>query len=568
LTAGRRTELSEGRRERLLAAIDPRRHGVQGPVLWALLGVVAVAVALAFAWLVGQELPQGARDEFFIVEAATDLAYRLRAGAGWGEVDLWILHTYYPPLTRAPGVVALLLGGGYDAMIVAQWLLWLPMLVAGTFSIGRRLGGSPRAGLFAVALLLFAAAIVDCMHRFESNLGATASAACFVAAWLASDDFRNRRASLLAGLFLGLGLMSDRLGVLPFALLPLGLSLARTRGRGCWKGIAGAAVVATLLCGWWYASFFGRFAQELIPQLLGGEITALGEVIGERPPALWYWLHYVVLWPDSQFGLVAGLLAVASLVWAVARFERRPVADTLLFVAAGLLLFTLVPKRQTYYTMPLLPAVAAMAAAMLQELAKARPKAGLAAVVALLVLAAAPTALNVRAGLLDFDRGLASWLLLGQSPIRDDLVAPRYPLGVAPADHGVAVDEVIAALEQAGVGRSEPIAAFSFDSQVSESFLVSLLRIERRNFHTQGVSLHPDQLVQGPAPRALVHVHRGDDPWPSNEDVIEAFRRFRGWDEGHRPVLTRLDELRRGATLLDQRPLAAGDSIDVWLLTP
>ena len=541
--------------------------GVRPAVGWTLLATVAVHVVLAAVWISGQELPQGARDEFFIVEGVTDIAYRLRGGADWQELRRWVVDSYYPPLTRLPGVVALLLGGGYDAMLVAQWLLWLPLLVVGTFVVGRRLAGD-QAGVAAVALLLAAPAIADGLHRFEPNLGAAASAACMLAAWLHSDDLRRRRPTILFGLFLGLGLMSDRLGVLPFALAPIAISLARTRARGSGKGTLLAVAVVVALCGWWYLGFFGRFSQELLPQLRSGEITALGAAAGDELPWLWWQLHYLVLWPDSQLGLAGGLLALCALVWGLASWRRREVRDVLLFVAVGLVLFSAVPKRQAYYTVPLLPAAVALSAAMLASLA-ASWRRGAAVAVALIVLASAPTVLCVRAGLIDLDRGLVSWLLLGQSPIREELLGHRYPLGGAPSWPGVEVDQVVSALRGAGVGDDQPIAVFTLGAQVSESFLVSLCRMERGNVGVMGVTLHPDQVVQGqPPPAALVTVVRSGRAWPSRQDVTRALSMYDGWDDAYLPLLDRVEELRGGATLVDQRPLPEDESIAVWTLAP
>lgn len=540
---------------------------VRPAVAAALLAVVAVHVGLAAVWILGQELPQGARDEFFIVEGATDVAYRLADGAGWEDVRRWLVDSYYPPLTRLPGIVALLLGGGYDAMVVSQWLLWLPLLVTGTFVAARRMGGG-WGGVCAVALLLAAPAVADGLHRFEPNLGATAACACLLAAWLHSDDFRNLRASLLFGLFLGLGLMSDRLGVAPFALAPVALSLARTRGRGSWKGVVAAGLVVLALCGWWYVGFVGRFAAELLPQLHGGEITPLGVGGGEEVPWLWHLLHYLVLWPDSQLGLVGGLVALAALVWGVARWDRAEVRDVLVFLVAGLVLFTIVAKRQAYYTVPLLPAVTVLTAGMLAALARAR-RIGAALAVALIALATVPSVLSVRPGLVDLNRGLASWTLLGQSPLREDLLGHRYPLGDPPIWHGVEVDEVVALLRQEGVDDDESIAVFTLGAQVSESFLISLVRIERANLGAMGVTAHSDQVVnERPGPAAMVTVTRSGRAWPERQDVVRAVSLYDGWDPSYEPLLDRLEQLRAGARLVGQRALPEGETIAVWVLAP
>lgn len=527
-----------------------------------LLAIVAVHLVLAGLWIARQELPQGGRDEFFIVEVATELGLRLGEGDRWNELKRLVLDAYYPPLTRLPGVVALWAGGGYDAMLVAQALLWVPLLIGGTFVAGRKLAGDP-GGLIAVAVLLAGPGMADGLHRFEPTLGPTAAAACVLAAWLHSDDLRDRRGALLLGLFLGLGLMSDRLGVLPFAILPLGLSLLRAR-REALLGLGIVVVAAIAVCGWWYLDFFARFLPELVPQLVGGEITATGAEVEVRPPFLWFWLHYGVLWLDTQLGLVAGTAAVCAVLWAVARPERAAVRDVVLFLVGGLILFTLVPKRQAYYTMPLLPAAAALVAAMAVDLIGADRR-RLGGVIALLGLASLPNVTNAVGLAPDMNRGLVSWVLMGQSPIREELLGQRYPVGGPARDVGLDMDAVMASID---APPGAIVAAFSDGSQVSESFLVSLGRIARQDPRVVGVCLHPEGIAQGPRPVGLVVTHRDGDGWPTDEAIRRSFTDYYGWQDAYEGVIDRIDRLRADATLADQRDLTQGERVSVWRIAP
>lgn len=529
--------------------------------------VVLVHLALAALWIAWQETPTGGRDEFFIVEVATELAFKIRSGAGFEELRSGLLDSYYPPLVRAPGIAALIAGGGYDAMIVAQWLLWLPMLLVGTWVVGRRIGGRFGAAS-AVAVLVSAPAIVDCLHRYESNLGATASAVCLLAVWLHADDLRDRRMALLFGLLAGVGLMSDRLGAVPFAVPLVVLSLVRTRGRGgIARGLGLAGLAALLVCGWWYADFVQRFWSELLPQFLSGEIEAQGALVEEQPPLLLYWLHYLVLWPDSQFGLVGGLVGFVALGWAGLRAgAHKDVRDVLIFVAFGLVLFTITPKRQVYYTMPLLPAAAALVGGMLAELRRRHATGGLVTTVALVSAMSLPTALTVRPEIVDLNPGLAEWLIAGISPIPEPWIGHRYPIGWPPVDSGLHLDEAFDELRERGLEPEDRVLVFAYDTLVTESFLVSLGRITRRSHIVAGASRHPETLLEGPPPKALIVAHRDGIGWPSQEEVIRVYEDFDGFEEDYRPAIEAMDRMKGHGQAIARRRLDGGERLTVWYL--
>ena len=118
--------------------------------------IVLVLLHAVLAWMFwsAQELPRGFRDEFFIVELATDIAFG-------GDLRALLLGDYYPPLLRLPGVLALWAGGSYRAMLAAQALLWLPLLALGTWWAARRLTGEWGATLAVALLLLRCQAVWD-----------------------------------------------------------------------------------------------------------------------------------------------------------------------------------------------------------------------------------------------------------------------------------------------------------------------------------------------------------------------------------------------------------------------
>jgi len=549
--------------------------------LLALLGVVVGHIALALRWITAHDLPTGTRDEFFIVEETFDIAWQLEH-IPWSQLDVYsllIMKSYYPPLCRLPGVLALLGGGDYDAMIMVQWL-WIPFLVGGTWVAARTFLG-PWASVTAVALLLAGPAVHDTFHRYESNLGAMAMGVCVMAAWLHSRDLRNRRSTLLMGLFLGGGLLTDRLGVVPFVIAPILLSLTRSDSRkDTLKGLLLLTVAALAVSGWWYIDFFERFAQELIPQLSGGEISAMGENLNDKAPLLSWWLHYLLLWPDSQLGLVGGSLALCGLLWAFLHRREAAVRSLFWWLGTALLLFTLVQKRQPFYTLALLPAAAIFSAALLQSLARRLGPSGAVLATLLVVTATLPAAITSQEQIPDVPPGLRDWALNSRSPLPDRWIGERFSLGNPPQDVGLRLEESIDILKAQGLRDDDILLVFSDDGLVSESAMSSFARIHRGNQEVLGLKIHPTGVIQNcDQAAALVFVHDTPGSWPEDRHLIRQHKAFFGEqgitgteepaseEEDLRPLLPCVRGLREGATLVEERRLHTETTLSSWLLS-
>jgi hypothetical protein len=519
-------------------------------------------------WIAGQELPTGTRDEFFVVAETFDIAWQLQniPFAELAVYPLLIAKSYYPPLCRLPGVAALLSGGDYDSMIVTQ-LLWVPILAAGTYVAARTLL-SPWASVAAVALLLAGPGVHDTFHRYEPNLGAMSMAACVLAAWLHSRDLRNFKASLLAGLFLGMGLLTDRLGVLPFVLVPLVVSVTRSNARKeTLKGLAILSLAALSVSGWWYFDFFSRFANELIPQFAGGEISALGTELEDRPPLLLWWSHYLLLWPDSQLGLVGGSLALIGLGYVLSQRCEPGAGSLLWWLLPGLLLFSLVQKRQPFYTLGLLPAACVCAAYALQAASQKLPRVGTAASVLLVALASTPAVITSSEQIPDVPPGARDWLLNSRSPLPERWIGERFPLGAPPQDVGLHLEEAINSLRSQGLQDDQLLLVFSDDGIVNESALWSFGRIERGNQRVLGLTLDPQAVLETERPAAgLVFVHDTPGSWPQARNLIGAHERFFGFEDEYQPLIPLVAGLREGATLIEERRLKTETTLSVWML--
>ena len=351
-------------------------------VLTAILILCAVNVG---AWVDRNGLPDGFQNESIHVRNAMDLwqAWTERDGYTLGQVA----RTYYWP----PGFYAWpiplygLMGASHAAMITAN-LGHLAVLLLACYLLGRAL--SDRAGgVLAAGLVVLYPSIFGNLVRFEPNVAVTAWVTLGTYCLLKSRGFADRRWSLLFGLACGVGLLMDRLSLAVFLALPgavVALSALRRPERT--RGLLNASLAVGALsavAGWWLWSFYQVNFQELLDQGGVGEIDAAGTWTEQRDPtALATWLYYGTVLLDEQAGLIPGAAAIAGVVAALAsRTRRRQRLVPALVVVAAVGLFTLVAKKQVYYTIPVLGCLAALTAAWLRSLG--RRGWGLAAVVVL-----------------------------------------------------------------------------------------------------------------------------------------------------------------------------------------
>jgi hypothetical protein len=338
-------------------------------------------------WLGRNPFADGTQNEYLHVGNAFDLWDALRARDLW-HLRYYVAHAYWPPgFYAAPWPLLALLGRGRDPLVLTN-LAWLALALAAVHGLAER----RRAGIAAMLLLALSPGVFGPLVRFEPSV---AQAACLGWALLALHRSRGLTRlgwSFAAGLALALGLITDRLGVAPFAALPGLLVLlpappppaptARVRippdaaaslpealrWHLPWRGLLLYALPVLALAGPWYLQWFFSQAAEVGSQLAAGEIDSAGAhtevatALGHR------WAYYPLVLLDSQAGPVLGAWMLGSLAIAALRrlralgSGRRPEAEGLALAAAlsGLLLLSAVQKKQVFYTLPLLVPLAVL----------------------------------------------------------------------------------------------------------------------------------------------------------------------------------------------------------------
>ena len=251
--------------------------------------------------------------------------------------------SFYPPLVScAAGLVY----GVWPSDVAFGGVVMFAFLglgMAATYVLARRFAGGG-GGVVAATLFGTAPAILYYALSFQLDVPLASMVAAFLAALLATERFEDRGWALVAGVLLGLGMLTKPpffVHVAPAVLVVL----ARTRGRRAWLHGCAAGLLAVCVALPWY----GPRALGLLTQIQNRSFKQAQEQ--GFPEALssaslsYYPLNFPV-----YFGVMAVLLLLVGLVVAT---RRR-----CWFVLAGLaplLVFLLIQNKQIRYVLPLLP---------------------------------------------------------------------------------------------------------------------------------------------------------------------------------------------------------------------
>jgi len=296
----------------------------------------------------------------------------------------------YPPLGHLIGALGIFIGGISPAsVVVASNVVFVPLLAAGCFGVGRLVFGSERAGLLAALFALGTPMIVSEMHEFLLDPQQAAMVAVSVWAILASRRFERLGCSALAGALVGLAMLTKETSVVFVGGLLL-VVLARGGWRN-WRGLLAFAIVAGAITLPWYIYHYDQLAG-----LTGGATAGTSAAAGANAPggvtpsrfsrknAAWYFwdlLNEQVLAPL----MLLLMIGVAVAVWRIAR--RRDAEDlTLELLGGGLgsyLGMTYIALKDPRYTLPALVYIAVLGSGWITTV---RPSARRWLTVALLII--------------------------------------------------------------------------------------------------------------------------------------------------------------------------------------
>lgn len=493
--------------------------------------VSAVLIALLGSnlwWLRRNDLPDGFQNEYEHVYTLTEIFFRLRdSGLGEAWSPLW--DGYYPPLMHVAGASGLAVGGRSEAVPVMALGLFLVVLIGATAWMVHRIRG-PEAAAVAVALLAAYPSVFGNARRYEPNIALSAMVALAAGFLIVRKGLDKWSTAALFGTFCGLGMLADRI-VFAVYLAPLALVAAvrAYRNHAVSERIAAllrwclAGTVTVVLCGYYYARWLAGHIDEVVTQL-GGEIEATGEVVAALP----WWsatglMYYPLSFLDSQMGLaIGGLTAIGIALYLVrGRQELEPDTAALLegWLFGGLLIVTLVSKKQPYYAIPLLAPAAACAAIGFRALPDVRGFVGVGVLIAALGLH--QVAYLTRGEGLWPAPGRWTWFA-GNSPLPDGFLGNQYTQAAPPHGFGLNVERIAElCLGQTSKDPERPITIVYSDAQGAyEGQLMPTLRLAMDSLQVEGVLMN-GHAVQENAHRAscFVFVTGTDGAWPTHEQI-------------------------------------------------
>ena len=372
------------------------------PRFRALLGVVFAGLAVAAAvWLAIDRRPPE-WDHANHLERAVLCARDLRAGDVRAILDR---SSFYPPLVLClTGAAALVLPIEVAAVMVMLGFLALGM--AAVLQLGRALGGD-ETGLTAALLFATAPFVVYSALRLQLDLPLAAMVALALVALLASEDFTRRGPALAFGVVCGLGLLTKPTFVL-YVGPPAALFLLRGRRRGLVGAALAVTVAAALSLPWFGPRLFGLGAQ------LDARAFAQAAESHHPGPLTLAGLAFYPRWLGYEIGLGAAALAAIGLGVTLGR--RRwflPVAVLAPFVG-----LELIRNKNLRYALPLLGALAVLAALGLGALPVRARQIAVAALIGLGLVQASAVMAGVPPNV--WIPGLATWWVPASPPERAD----------------------------------------------------------------------------------------------------------------------------------------------------
>ena len=314
---------------------------------WALVGAAWLVIAVCVGvWLAIDTRPPE-WDHANHLERAVACARDLAAG-DWRTI--LERSSFYPPVV--PCAAGLLYRALPTDVAAAQivMLLFLGAGMAATYALGKALADGT-AGVAAAWIFGTAPFVIFSALRFQLDLPLATMVALALATLTRTGGFTRLGVSLLSGVVFGVGMLTKP----PFAaylLPPVVWLLVRERTRRA----LGQAVLAALVAAAVSLAWYGPRLVGMPRQIAFRAVTHAAEE-GKPPTLSAAALAFYPTWLPVQLGVLATLLLVAGIVLALMRRDPLSVVAFL----APFALFMLLRNKDLRYTLPVLPAAAALA---------------------------------------------------------------------------------------------------------------------------------------------------------------------------------------------------------------
>ena len=273
---------------------------------------------------------------------------------------------YWPPFFHICSVPFTMVLGFSVASVAATNFLFLFVAAFSIYRTGRRLFDEA-VGVGAVALTLAYPMVYAMSREVMIDFALLAMVAVSIDLILASDGGLNKRRSWLLGVAAGCAMLTKWTAV-TFLLGPAIIWFARCawRRRPSFPAIVvsagSAALAAALVALPWYLTAFERFLKGAAVAF-GSDPAQEGDPVGVLESLDWYWsaTRDVLIMDWLLIPTVAGVL-----VFLGRNRSWTKLAFLLGWVVPAMVFFVLIPNKDGRFPLPLLPAIALMAAAGLQ----------------------------------------------------------------------------------------------------------------------------------------------------------------------------------------------------------
>ncbi len=242
---------------------------------------------------------------------------------GDDPLRFFTVWSQYPPLVHFIGMLtALVVGQTIWAPVMAQNLIFMPLLVLACYQTGKLLYGKPLAGALAAAFALGTPMIMAQFHVFMVDAPTTAMTAVAVWLVLASRHFASVKVSAAAGAAVGFGMLTKQ--PVPEFVAGLVAAMLVRGGWRNWRGLLAFSGVALVVAAPWYLAHLDDITR-LVTQVSGATTQPDSPVTPARLSVdnlgwyFWIGINYQTMVPLSVFALVG----VAVPVWRLV--NKRPV---------------------------------------------------------------------------------------------------------------------------------------------------------------------------------------------------------------------------------------------------
>jgi hypothetical protein len=426
--------------------------------------ILLAAACLTLNWHAANGLMNGTQNEVWHVLNAVNL-WDATPWVGKDDTSLsyFLWTNYWPPGFYVFAWPVMGLFGATHQSLVLSNLGHLAILLWAVYRLGETVRG-PRAGWMAMCLVVLYPSITGNLVRFEPSIALAAWVSVGALALIRSRGFSDRHWSLVFAGASAAGLMMDRLSYAFFLGIPAIVEL--------WRGLrsgqveirlkhAGAALLLLLiLCGYWHWHFVVQHLSEVLEQGGAGNIDSAGSFTEVRPAfALRTLLFYPAVLLDDQAGLLPGIAGLVALIsWLFRPLGKDRVLASVLL--SSLLVFTLIQKKQIYYTLPMLGCLAVLTSAWLVD----RKRLGKLVFAVLCLAGLHQIGLRMLERPLLMPSGLSR--LVGTPMLPAAWVDRDYPQARAPMWLDLPADEIVAALPEG------EILLFSEDPVWTETYAV------------------------------------------------------------------------------------------------